>query len=71
MKIDCYLSPDCGSEKALRENIAEAILSEKIEAEVNFFRIDATAAAVLGLHGSPSVLINGKDIQSSGTVGFS
>ncbi len=71
MKIDCYLSPGCGSEDALRENIARALVLEKIEAEVNFHRIDDAKAAALGLTGSPSVFIDGKELQPQGTVGFS
>jgi hypothetical protein len=36
MKIDCYLSPGCGSEETLRENITRALVIEKIEAETKF-----------------------------------
>jgi hypothetical protein len=36
MKIDCYLSHGCGSEEALRENITQALVIEKVKAEVNF-----------------------------------
>jgi hypothetical protein len=71
MKIDCYLSPGCGSEDALRENITRALLLEKIEAEVHFHRIDDAQAAALGLKGSPSVFIDGKELQPQGAVGFS
>jgi hypothetical protein len=71
MKIDCYLSPGCGSEEALRENIARALTIEKVEAKVNFHRIDDARAVALGLTGSPSVFINGKELQPQGTVGFS
>ncbi len=71
MKIDCYLSPGCGSEEALRENITRALALEKVVAEVNFHRIDDAKAAALGLTGSPSVFINGKELQPQGAVGFS
>ncbi len=71
MKIDCYLSPGCGSEEALRENITRALVIEKIEAEVNFHRVDDAKAVALGLTGSPSVFIDGKELQPQGTVGFS
>ncbi len=71
MKIDCYLSPGCGSEEALRENIAAALATEKKEAEVNFYRIDDEKAIALGLSGSPSVFINNKELQPQGMVGFS
>ncbi len=71
MKIDCYLFHGCGSAQALRQNIAQALAIEKIEAEVNFNIIDDDRAIALGLSGSPSVFINGKEIQPQGTVGFS
>jgi hypothetical protein len=71
VKIDCYLSPECGSETALNENIGRALTIEKVEAELSFHRIDDTKAITLGVTGSPSVFINGKELQPQGFVGFS
>ncbi|BCB97047.1 hypothetical protein JZK55_19690 [Dissulfurispira thermophila] len=71
MKIDCYMSLRCGSEDALRENISKALELEDISADVNFYRITDEKAKNLGLRGSPSVLINGKDIQPVDITGFS
>jgi hypothetical protein len=71
MRIDCYLSPECGSEEALRENITHALAIEKIGAELNFHRIDDEKAVTLGLSGSPSIFINEKELQPQGSVGFS
>jgi hypothetical protein len=71
MKIDCYLSQGCQSEEALKRNMASAIEREGVMAEVNFQRINDDEAASLGLSGSPSVFINGKELQPSGTAGFS
>jgi hypothetical protein len=71
MKIDCYLSPECASEEALRENITRALAIEKIEAELSIHRIDDERAMALGISGSPSVFINGKELQPQGLVGFS
>ena len=71
MKIECYLSPGCGSEESLRENIRRALAIEKIEAEVKFHRIDDEKAIALSLSGSPSVFIDEKELQPQGTVGFS
>jgi len=71
MKIDCYLSPECASEEALRENINGALVAEKVKADVGFYRIDDDKAVALGLSGSPSVFINGMELQPQGTVGFS
>lgn len=71
MKIDCYISQGCGSEETLKENIDRALEAEKIQAEVNIHRISDEKAAELKLSGSPSVFINGKELQPSGTIGFS
>ncbi len=71
MKIDCYMSLRCGSEDALRNNIFKALKLEGIDGEVNFYRITDEEAKNLGLRGSPSVLINGKDIQPADITGFS
>ena len=71
MNIDCYLSDGCGSEDALRENIIQALVSEKVEADVTFNLIDDEKAIALGLSGSPSVFVNGKEIQPQGAAGFS
>lgn len=70
-KIDCYLSPGCSSEEALRENITSALGIENIKAEVNFHRIDDSRALALGLTGSPSIFINGMELQPQDTTGFS
>ena len=71
LKIDGYLSQGCQSEEALKKNISAAIEREAIEAEVNFYRINDDEALSLGLSGSPSVFINGKELQPLGTAGFS
>jgi len=71
MRIDCYLSPECASEEPLRENINKALDIEKVEADVNLTRIDDNKAVALGVTGSPSVFINGKELQPQGVVGFS
>jgi len=71
LTIDCYLSQGCQSQEALKMNIATALERDGIKADVNFFRINDAEASSLGLSGSPSVFINGKELQPSGTVGFS
>ena len=71
MNIDCYLSHGCGAEEALRENITQALIIEKVKAEVNFNIIDDERAIALGISGSPSVFVNGKEIQPQRTFGFS
>jgi hypothetical protein len=71
MNIDCYLSHGCGSEEALRENVARAVAAEKVTAEVMYHKIGDEKAMALGLSGSPSVFVDGREIQPQGTVGFS
>jgi hypothetical protein len=71
LKIDCYMSMACASEEPLRENMERALEAEGVEAEVNYYRITEDEARSLGLRGSPSVLINGEDIQPVDITGFS
>jgi hypothetical protein len=71
MRIDCYLSRGCSSEEALRENITQALAAEQVRADINYNIIDDERAIALGLPGSPSVFVNGKEIQPQRTVGFS
>ncbi len=71
MRIDCYLSVSCDAEEALRGNIFRALELEGVVAEVKFHRINEVQAAALGLCGSPSVIIDGKDIQPADVTGFS
>ena len=71
LTIDCYLSQGCQSEEALKMSIATALERDDIKADVNFYRINDAEALSRGLSGSPSVFIDGKELQPSGTVGFS
>ena len=71
MKIDCYISQGCGSEEAVQENIARALEAEKIHAEIGVHRISEEEAAALRLSGSPSVFIDGEELQPQGVAGFS
>jgi len=71
LTIDCYLSQGCQSQEALKMNIATALERDGIKADVNFHRFNDDEASSLGLSGSPSVFINGKELQPTGTVGFS
>ncbi len=65
------MSLRCGSEDALRDNIQKALEIEGVEADLNFYRIGDEDAKSLGLKGSPSILINGNDIQPIDITGFS
>jgi hypothetical protein len=70
MRIDCYISFSCASKEPLRQNIDEALDLEAVDAEVIFSVVNELEAARLGLRGSPSILINGDDIQPVETPGF-
>ena len=71
MKIDCYISERCSSEKTLKDNIEEALKLESADADVQFHRINEAEARRLCLMGSPSVLINGSDIIPGEIPGIS
>lgn len=71
MRFDCYLSVGCASQDNLKENITKALELESAKAEVNYYRITDEEAVRLRLRGSPSVLLNGKDIQPLSIEGFS
>lgn len=65
------MSLKCASEEALRNNIRQALQLENVIAKVNFHRIDKSEADSLGLKGSPTLLINGKELQPADVSGFS
>jgi hypothetical protein len=71
IRIDCYLAQDCASEQGLRDSINGALRLEKVKAEVSFTRVTESEAEELGLKGSPSVLVEGRDILPSSLSGFS
>ncbi len=71
LKIDCYVAISCGSENALRENILQALDLEKARGEVSFHRIDEARAESLGIHGSPSIFVEGEEVEPFAARGFS
>ena len=71
LNIDCYLSFGCSSENQLRDNINVALEVEHLEAKVVIHRVDDEQALKLGLTGSPSILINGQELQPTTGTGFS
>jgi hypothetical protein len=70
VKIDCYLSFGCAAEEGLRKNTSEAIKLEERGAEVNIHRIDDKKAEELGLKGSPTIFIDGIELQPQDMGGF-
>ena len=71
MKINCYISHGCTSEKQVKENLNQALSLEGIDAEVQFHIISEEEAVNIGLKGSPTILINGIDIMPGEISGFS
>jgi len=70
MRIDCYLSEHCGSYHQLRENISGALAELKLAADVAFHTIYYDDAVAMGITGSPTIRINGKDLfESAGSFG--
>jgi len=71
MKIELYIAKGCASREPLIDNLNKALAEESVTAEVQVKPLDALTAVQLKLGGSPSVLINGKDIEPTGHIGFS
>jgi hypothetical protein len=63
MKIECFFSEGCGSKEKLKENIQKALLAQGMVAEVNFRVLSCEEAEQLGIGGSPTVWVNGQDIE--------
>ena len=62
MKIDCYLSEHCGSFYELRENIGKALQELHLAADVEFHTISYDEAVALGVKGSPTIRLDGRDL---------
>lgn len=72
MKIDCYLSEHCGSYHELRENIDRALQELALSSEVSYHTVSYDDAVRMGITGSPSVWVDGKDLFGSvGSSGIS
>lgn len=72
IKIEIFMNYACLSEPKLRENLKTAIEIEGLEDEVEiiFKRLPPKEAEKLGLRGSPTVKINGEEIQPISQGGF-
>jgi len=72
MKIDCYLSEHCGSQRELHENIKQALSDLGLRADIIFHTIYYDDAVSERITGSPTIRVNGSDLfDSSGTPGIS
>jgi hypothetical protein len=63
MKIECFFSKECNSKERLKENLQKAILEERIKVEVSFHEVTGEEARQLKIGGSPTVWIDGQDIE--------
>ena len=66
MKIDCYLSEHCGSYYQLRDNIRAALRQLGMEVEVVFHTVSYDEALSLGIPGSPTIRLDGRDLFEGG-----
>jgi hypothetical protein len=62
MRIDCYLSEHCGSYHRLKENLDRALSDLALAAEVAFHTIYYDDAVAMGIKGSPTICLDGKDL---------
>ncbi len=63
MKIECFLSEGCASREALEANIKEALKREGVEAQISFQVVGEEKARGLGIPGSPTVFLDGRDLE--------
>ena len=69
MKIECFFSEGCGSKDKLKENIQKALHTEGMDAEVSFRVLSQEEAEKLGIGGSPTVWVNGQDLDPGAPPG--
>jgi hypothetical protein len=70
MNIDSFMSEGCGSYHQLRENIDKALSDLGVQADVSYNTVYYDEAVKLGLRGSPTIRINGKDLDEGGSPGI-
>jgi hypothetical protein len=66
MEIKCYIAESCSSREALLDNLEQALARAGKERD-GYRLLDEEEAAELNLKGSPTVLVNGRDIAAAGT----
>jgi len=71
MKIYCYLSEHCGSYYQLRDTIHAALQQLGMDAEVAYHTVSVDEALNLGIAGSPTIRLEGRDLfESSASLGI-
>ena len=63
MEIECFYSKGCESKEKLKENLEIALQKEGIKADIYFHEVSEEEAIKLGIGGSPTIWINGEDIE--------
>jgi hypothetical protein len=63
MRIECFYFEGCDSKGKLKENIHKALAEEGIEAQVSFHKVSVEDAQMLGIPGSPTVRVDGRDLE--------
>jgi len=69
MKIECFFSKGCGSKEKLKENTQKAPLAEGMDAEIVFRVLSQEEAEQLVIGGSPTVRVNGQDLEPGALPG--
>jgi hypothetical protein len=63
--VDLLYVPDCPNRAVARERLNEAARRSGVEVVVSERLVaDADTAAALGMHGSPTILVDGRDVAS-------
>jgi hypothetical protein len=70
MQIDCFLSEHCGSYHELNEHIGRALTELGLDADVRFHTVTYEEAVARQLRGSPTIRIDGKDLDEDGVPGL-
>lgn len=68
MKIECLVAQGCPSLSSLKRNINKALEQEGIEAKVLIRVVEEEEARKMGIPGSPTVLVNGEDLEGLKTM---
>ncbi len=63
MRIECVVAEGCASVASLERNIRKALEEEGMEAEITVRVVGEEEARRMGIPGSPTVLINGEDLE--------
>lgn len=63
VRIECVVAEGCASLGSLERNIRKALEEEGMEAEITVTVVGEEEARRMGIPGSPTVLINGEDLE--------